>query len=128
MIADADEEERGLMRAILKLVGFDVIEASERHQVVRLAKEQTPDLLIIDLALSKSNGIDAVERIRRESTLPDLPIVAVSFKQISPRLQRSKSPTAFLPKPIEYKKFYTLIDRFLPGQMTAKARSRCLPV
>jgi CheY-like chemotaxis protein len=128
LIADPDEEERGLMRAILKLVGFDVIEAWEDRQVVRLAKEQAPDLLVIDLSLSNSNDTNGVERIRRESTLPDLPIVAVSFKQISPRLQRSKSPTAFLSKPIEYEKFYTLIDRFLPGQMTAQARSRCLPL
>lgn len=116
------------MRAILKLIGFDVIEAWERRQVVKLAKEQAPDLLVVDLALSCLSGNDEVERIRRESALPNLPIVAVSIEQISPGRQKSKSSTAFLPKPIEYEQFCTLIDRFLPGQMTAKARSRCLPL
>ncbi|HBB98037.1 MAG TPA: hypothetical protein DC054_21855 [Blastocatellia bacterium] len=119
---------RGGLRAILKLVGFDVVEAWDSRQVVKLAKEQAPDLLIIDLALSCMSSNDEVERIRRESALPNLPIVAVSIEQISPRRQKSKSPTAFLPKPIEYERFYAVIDRFLPGQMTAKARSECLPL
>lgn len=47
IIADPDEEERGLMKAILKLVGFDVIEAADGHQAVKLAREQSPDLLVI---------------------------------------------------------------------------------
>jgi hypothetical protein len=35
MIADADEEERSLMRAILKLLGFDVVEAWDSRQRTR---------------------------------------------------------------------------------------------
>ena len=128
MIADADEEERALMRAILKLAGFDVIEAWDGRQVVKLAKAQSPDLLVIDLALARFSGTGEVERIREESTLPNLPIVAVSAEGTSPRSQKSRSSTAFLPKPIEYEQFYTLIDRFLPGRMKALARSKCLPL
>jgi CheY-like chemotaxis protein len=128
LIADADEEERGLMRAILKLVSLDVVEAWDIRQVIKLAKEQSPDLLVINLELPSLSGNDEVERIRKESALPHLPIVAVSAKAINPRSQKSKSSTAFLLKPIKYDRFYTVIDRFLPGQMTAKARSKCLPL
>jgi CheY-like chemotaxis protein len=127
LIADEDEEERGLMRAILKLVGFDVVEALDTRQVIRLAKAESPDLLVIDLGLAGLNGNDEVERIRKESALPKLPVVAVSSSDFKPRSHKSKS-TAFLPKPIEYEQFYAIIDRFLPGQMTAKARSKCLPL
>ena len=128
MIADPDEEERALMRAILKLVGFDVIEAWDGRQVVKLAKEQSPDLLVIDLALSRLSGTREVERIRTESALPNLAIMAVSTGKRNPRHQKAESSTVYLPKPIEYEHFYTLIDRLLPGQMTALARSKCLSV
>jgi CheY-like chemotaxis protein len=128
MIADPDEDERALMRAILKLVGFDVIEARDGRQVTKLAKEQRPDLLVIDLALARLNGTEEVERIRKETALPNLPIVAVSTSQTNPRPQRSKSSTVFLPKPIEFEQFYLFIDRFLPGRMTSLARSKCLPL
>jgi CheY-like chemotaxis protein len=126
MIADADEEERGLMKAILKLVGFEVIEARDPGQVAKLAKVQSPDLLVIDLAVSPLGAAGAVQRIRRELGLPDLPIVAVSKEESRLRSHRSHSSTAFLPKPIEYEQFYTLIDRFLPGQMSSLARSNYL--
>jgi two-component system cell cycle response regulator DivK len=128
MIADPDEEERGLMRAILKLAGFDVIEATNGSQAVKLVRECAPDLLVIDLTLSRLQGNDGVERIRREAALPKLPIVAVSTKETNAPPYRLKSSTAFLIKPIEYEQFYVLVDRFLPGRMTALARSRVLPL
>jgi len=128
MIADADEEERGLMRAILKLVGFEVIEALDGSQAVRLAKEQSPDLLVIDLTLPRLSGSGVIERIRKQSLLPDLPILAVSKKVTSVRSHVSEPSTVFLPKPIEFEEFYAHIDRFLPGQMTSLVRSKCLPL
>jgi CheY-like chemotaxis protein len=124
MIADPDEDERALMRAILKLVGFAVVEAWEGRQVTKLAKEQQPDLLVIDLALARLSGADEVARIRKETALPNLPIVAVSTKETNPRPQGAKSSTVFLPKPNEYEQLYLFIDRFLPGRMTALARSK----
>lgn len=128
MIADPDEEERGLMRAILKLVGFDVIEATNSHQAAKLLRECSPDLLVIDLALSRLPGNDGVERIRREAARPKLPIVAVSTKETNAPPHGLKASTAFLLKPVEYEQFYVLVDRFLPGRMTALARSRVLPL
>src|SRR5262245_17074625 len=128
MIADADEEERALMEAILKLVGFEVIEALDGPQAVRLAKEQSPDLLVIDLTLPRLSGARAIERIRKQSSLSNLPILAVSKEVTSARSHGSEPSTVFLPKPIEFEEFYTLIDRFLPGQMTSLARSKCLPL
>lgn len=126
MIADPDEEERGLMKAILKLAGFDVIEATDGQQAVKLVRECSPDLLVIDLALSRSPGNDGVERIRREAARPKLPIVAVSTEETNAPPYKLKSSTAFLLKPIEYEQFYVVVDRFLPGRMTALARSRVL--
>ena len=128
MIADADEEERALMRAVLKLVGFDVIEALNGPQAVRLATEQLPDLLVIDLTLPHLSGTGAIERIRKQSLLPGLPILAVSRELTSARSLVSEPSTVYLPKPIEFEEFYAHIDRFLPGQMTSLARSRCLPL
>jgi len=126
MIADPDEEERTLLRAILKLIGFRVVEAWDGQQAITLAQRESPDVLVIDLTLPKLGGSDALEGIRRQSALPNLPIVAISPEETTRRAVGSA--TVFLPKPIEYEQLYVLIDRFLPGQMTARARSKCLPL
>ena len=128
LIADPDEEERSLLRAILKLVGFQVIEATNADQVVKIARRKPPDLLVLDLTLPRLNGAEGVDLIRREAALPSLPVVAVALSNRKTRRPATDSSTFFLPKPIEYERFYTLIDRFLPGQMTAFARSKCLPL
>jgi CheY-like chemotaxis protein len=126
MIADHDEDERGLMRAILKLIGFQVVEASDTQQAIDLMRQKSPDVLVLDLTLPSLGGRGGLERIRRQVELPDLPIVAVST---AGSISRSDgSTTVFLRRPVEYRQLYTLIDRFLPGQLPAFAKSKCLPL
>jgi len=125
MIAEHDEDERGLMRAILKLTGFQVVEASDTQQAIELLRQKSPDVLVLDLALPRLGGASGLERIRRQLHLPDLPIVAVSPRGNHRR--SNGSATVFLPKPVEYRQFYTLIDHFLPGQLPAFAKAKCLP-
>jgi len=122
MIAEHDEDERGLMRAILKLIGFQVVEASDTQQAIDLLRQKSPDVLVLDLALPRLGGRGGVERIRRQLELPDLPIVAVSP---GGSIKRSNgSATVFLRRPVEYRQLYTLIDHFLPGQLPAFAKSK----
>jgi CheY-like chemotaxis protein len=126
MIADHDEDERGLMRAILKLTGFQVVEASDTQQAIDLIRQKSPDVLVLDLALPRLGGASGLERIRRQLELPDLPIVAVSPGGAT---RRSSGPaTVFLRKPVEYRQLYMLIDRFLPGQLPDFAKSKCVPL
>jgi CheY-like chemotaxis protein len=126
MIADHDEDERGLMRAILKLTGFQVVEASDTQQAIDLIRQKPPDVLVLDLALPRLGGAGGLERIRRQLKLPDLPIVAVSPAAATRR--SSGLATVFLRKPVEYRQLYTLIDRFLPGQLPAFAKSKFVPL
>ena len=128
MIAEHDEDERGLMRAILKLIGFQVVEASDTQQTIALIRQKSPDVLVLDLALPRLGGSSGLERIRRQLELPDLPIVAISEAGNLRRPSRNNgSPTVFFGKPVEYRQLYTLIDRFLPGQLPDFAKSKCVP-
>lgn len=125
MIADTDEDERGLMRAILKLVGFQVLEASDTQQAIDLIRQRPPDVLVLDLALPRLGGSAGLEKIRRQLELPDLPIVAVSSAaSVSRTRPGNGSATVFLRKPVEYRQLYSLIDRFLPGQLPPFAKSK----
>lgn len=129
MIAEHDEDERGLMRAILKLIGFQVVEAADTQQAIDLIRQKSPDVLVLDLALPRLGGPSGVERIRRQLELPNLPIVAVSAAASLSRYRRNNgSATVFLRKPVEYCQLYTSIDRFLPGQLPAFAKSKCVPL
>jgi CheY-like chemotaxis protein len=126
MIADTDEDERGLLKAILKLIGFKVVEAWDGPQLMRLVQRESPDVLLLDLTLPRLGGRDALPKIRRQSMRPNLPIVAVSIGK--PVRRKTPSTTVFMSKPIDCEQLYRLIDRFFPGRLKALGRSKCLPL
>jgi len=120
VIADHDEEERCLLRAILKLKGFNVIEARDGREVVELAVGKRPDLLVMDLKLPRVSGVAAIRQIRKMVDLRNLPIVTLS--SVRRRRRRPGRSTAHLDKPIEYGELDVLLDRFLPGRRLSLKR------
>jgi CheY-like chemotaxis protein len=117
MVADPDEDERCLLRSVLRLKGFNVIEAADGHQVINLAKETGPDLLVIDLKLPRLSGALTIQHLRRQREFHTLPIVAVSYGGNGAGRQRLVGrATAHLTKPVQFEHLDKLIDRFLPGQ------------
>jgi CheY-like chemotaxis protein len=123
IIADQDEDERCLLRAVLKLKGFNVLEAADGQQAINLAIEKHPDLLLVDLRLPGVSGAAAIRQIRKCPELRSLPIVTVSIRSNSAQSRRASSDqsTAHLRKPIEYDALDVLIERFLPGRRTLLA-------
>jgi two-component system, OmpR family, KDP operon response regulator KdpE len=118
MIADHDEDERGLLRAMLKLKGFNVIEAADGQEAIDLAIDKRPDLLVVDLTLPRVSGSAAISRIRKRAGLRHLPIVAISLRHPLPIGSRSPNErsTVHLNKPIAYDELDALLDRFFPGR------------
>jgi len=124
MIADTDEDERMLLKAILKLIGFRVVEAWDAAQAMRLAQLKSPDVIVVDLTLPGLGGRDGLRRIRKLSSSPHLPIIAVSMDE--PAQHEDGRSTVYLSKPIEYEQLYMLIDRFLPNSRIRVQKSKAL--
>ena len=59
LVADDHELIRDLLSSMLAEHGFDVCQASDGAQAVRIAREKSPDLVVLDLAMPKMNGLEA---------------------------------------------------------------------
>lgn len=117
MIADHDEDERCLLKAVLKLKGFRVIEATNGREAIELTIDKCPDLLVVDLRLPRVSGSAAIRQIRRRADFRNLPIVAVSMSPPwSGNIDDEGGSTVHINKPIGYDELDALIDRFLPGR------------
>jgi len=127
MIAEPDAEERSILRAIVQVMGFEVRQALQRDQLIKLCWLTPPDLLLLDLALPQLGGTDdAVGLLRKDLALPSLPIVALTDKGVTSHIPVPNRSTVVLPKPVDFEKLSYLIDRLLPGRLSSLARSQCL--
>ncbi|MEK6281483.1 MAG: response regulator [Acidobacteriota bacterium] len=118
MLADADDDNRCLIKSILELQGFFVVEATNGQEAVDLAVSRRPDLVLIDLKLPVVSGFTAIRRFKRDKTLRDIPIIAISFNRpdCHEKLALAAGCAAHLQKPIELDHLDVLIDRLLPGE------------
>src|SRR5687768_17791784 len=77
LVAEDDEQERYIAAAVLNYGGYEVHEAASAEDVVTLAEEIKPDLVILDLMFfGKASGVDALEALRQSPTTETIPVLA----------------------------------------------------
>src|SRR3978361_1660405 len=78
MVVEDFEDNRFMMRRLLEMSGYRVLEAINGEEAVRIAELERPDLILMDLSLPLLDGLAATRRIRERDGLHDVPIIAVS--------------------------------------------------
>jgi len=76
LLVDDEDDFRELMTFWLRAKGYLVIEASEGETAVRLAREQNPDIIFMDLNMPVMDGVEALKRIREFNK--DVPAIIIS--------------------------------------------------
>jgi two-component system cell cycle response regulator DivK len=115
LIVEDNEKNMKLVRDILQHKGHTTLEATTGEDGVRLALERCPDLVLMDIQLPGISGIEALRRIRADSGLDTVPVIAISAS-VMPDDQRhivASGFDAFLTKPISLKPFLATVERFL---------------
>ncbi len=77
LLVDDEEPARYGMRRALASLTDDIIEAEDGKQALKLVREKGPDLIIMDIAMPKMDGLEALERIR-ESADPPLVVMVTA--------------------------------------------------
>jgi two-component system cell cycle response regulator DivK len=102
-----------LVRDVLQFAGYDVIEAQSGEEGLRVAQQDPPDLVLMDLQLPGIDGTETLRRMREGSLGRDVPVVAVTAFAMAEDRERAALAgfDGFVEKPISV--------RELPGQVEA---------
>lgn len=102
LIVDDNRASRDLLRAILKPVRCQIIEAVHGQDALDLMQREHPDLVLLDIDMPGMNGLDVVRRIREDVSLARLPVVAVTAFAMERDRQNAIAAgfTAYLTKPV----------------------------
>lgn len=118
LIVEDNEKNLKLARDVLKFHGFRTIEAPDGETGVRLAGEQLPQLILMDIQLPGIDGIETLRRIRSEDRTKGIPAVALTASVMSGDRERFDQAgfDGFISKPIDVKAFPTQVRGYLDGK------------
>lgn len=78
LVVDDEADIRKMLKRLLVSRGYRVLEADRGLLALRLVKEETPDLIVLDAMLPEVHGFDIARRIKNSRRYGHIPIVMVS--------------------------------------------------
>jgi two-component system cell cycle response regulator DivK len=119
LIVEDNERNMKLARDILQVKGYRTIEATTGLAGVRAARQEAPDLILMDIQLPDISGIEVYALLRADPATAGIP--AIAFTASVTQADRSRIMDAgfagFMAKPINLKLFLQTIERILEKAM-----------
>ena len=76
LIVDDEKNIRDIIIYNLKKEGYQILQAADGEEGVRLAMEEEPDLILLDIMMPKMDGYDACKKIRETKNTPIIMLTA----------------------------------------------------
>lgn len=115
LLVEDTEDNRQMMRRLLELSGYKVVEATNGREAVETASRLQPHIILMDLSLPYLDGLAATRRIRVLPGFEKIPIVAVSAHDTADFHNEALAAgcNAYLTKPIDYSELEEVVNRLL---------------
>lgn len=117
LVVDDEEDIRKLVRRLLTDKGHQVIEADRGLVALRLVKEQSPDLILLDAMLPELHGFDIAKRIKGSDKYGAIPILMMSAVyrgwRIAEDLKSNYGIEDYIEKPFRIAEMLAKVTRLL---------------
>lgn len=115
LIVEDNARNMKLVRDVLRVKGFETLEAANAEEGVRIARERSPDLILMDIQLPGMNGIDAIRILRADGVTASIPVVAITASVMQQDRQQIMDAgfDAFIEKPINLRRFLDTVQESL---------------
>lgn len=80
LIADDDEDILNLVRFRLERDGLRVLLARDGQQALQTAREEHPDLCVLDVMMPKLSGLDVLAQLRRDPDTATMPVIMLTAR------------------------------------------------
>ena len=109
LAADDDATHREMLRTLLREWGYAVGEAVDGEQAVALCREQSFDLVLMDVRMPKKTGLEALKEIKAHN--PALPVlIMTAFSDVAAAVEAIKfGAYDYLTKPLDFEKLKVVL-------------------
>ncbi|HZQ69575.1 MAG TPA: response regulator [Terriglobales bacterium] len=122
LVAEDNPANRELIREILEVQGYEVLEAANGLEALEQIEEKLPDLVLMDIQMPLIDGLEAVSKLRRNARFSKLPVVALTAYAMSGDEEKALMAgfNGYLPKPMDVKQLLHYLEQFTPPDPSRK--------
>ena len=115
LIVEDNEHQRNIYASILRLSGYEIVEAENGADAIEKAASDQPHLILLDLVLPDMNGIEVARSIKRNQRSAHIPIIGCSAFSIGAEREDSLAAgmVDYLRKPISSQVLKAKIEKFI---------------
>jgi CheY-like chemotaxis protein len=109
LVIDDEADVRTFLTAVLKKGGYETVTASNGAEGLEVAKQEKPDVVILDLQMPDKTGTDFFRKLSKDKELGSTPIIVVSG--LAGRHLAVREPVAVFDKPIDPDEFLAAVAK-----------------
>jgi len=115
LVVEDNEKNRKLVRDLLTVKGYTVIETETGEEALTLAQSRRPALVLMDIQLPGINGIETLRRLRADASTAAIPVVAVTASAMMQDRQKIVAAgfDGYQAKPLSVRPFLELVREVL---------------
>ena len=115
LIVEDNDLNMKLFHDLLEAHGIGTVETSDGREVLGLAREHDPDLILMDIQLPEVSGLEVTKWLKAEDDLKDIPVVAVTAFAMKGDEQKIRAGGCedYISKPISVGNFMDVIGKYL---------------
>ncbi|MBN2005146.1 MAG: response regulator [Anaerolineae bacterium] len=125
LVVDDEANIRNLLQQELSEAGYQVIQAADGIEGLRIARSERPDLIIMDLMMPGISGFDAISALRSDELTAHIPVLILSVLEDRERGYRLGAD-AYLTKPINAIEVLATVEKLLARAARGEGRKKAL--
>ena len=117
LIVEDDRLSLVVLRQLLMAQGYEILHSLEGWDGINRARNEKPDLIVMDIKLPDISGLDATLLLKKDDQTRDIPIIAVTAC-VTPgdKANALKSGcAAYIAKPVDIGNLLRTVELFLPS-------------
>lgn len=115
LVVEDDPDNLTLIVDVLHSLGYEVLQAVDGEQCLKVATAEHPDLILMDLSLPRVDGWMATGEIKAARALSDIPIIAMTAHSMVGDRERALAAGCddYIAKPVNLRELAQKLQRFL---------------
>ncbi len=114
LVVEDNELNMKLFHDLLEAHGYNILQTKDGMDALRIAREQKPDLILMDIQLPEVSGLEVTKWIKEDDDLKSIPVIAVTAFAMKGDEEKIRDGgcEAYIAKPISVTHFLETVKKF----------------